>query len=531
VIYGDIKPEKRKQIVDFFNDPYNLEGQYVKVLIGALVMSESFNLHAVREAHILTYSNNYGSLNQVLARCIRTNSHVDLPESDRNVKIFIYASCVQEKPSEKSLSIEEIKYLNQEKYYLSIKKIERFMKEVAYDCYKLHDMNVRQEYKDYTEACDFEKCNYHCEVSPGDIEKFYKHPDASTYFMRGEFIEMELIEQIIRYAFRQLIAWSYDSLVAFIHKVNPLISIENIYMALYRINNSLNPLYNTNHIPGRLDFYKNYIIFVPINGSKNLPLDERFTVENIFQSVSISLNKEPEEAQFNLDDFIKRIEGHSTQAKVDRITSRLPNKEKQYIIEDVILSVQKTAKYSEKFTRFMLMYFKDYLITEEHLDTSQVSSVDILTIIDKYPKHIIGHFVADLPRCLDFTNGKWTDCDVRIYGKPTPKADMPINPVVLGFLDKDRAGNIVFKILLPSTEEVVNKRHIKRGLVCNQLNDKELLISLFKKLGKFEERYRHAKIRELCGRLEIELRQRKTEDQDYQWFYDYMEYKKLKTQE
>jgi helicase-like protein len=78
--------------IDGFNHPLNKDGEYVKVLIGSKVMSESITLKNVRHFHCITPHWNNTVTSQALGRVVRTGSHNDLAPEDRVIHAFIYCA-------------------------------------------------------------------------------------------------------------------------------------------------------------------------------------------------------------------------------------------------------------------------------------------------------------------------------------------------------------------------------------------------------------------------------------------------------
>lgn len=68
----------------------NLRGDVIRVLLITKSGSEGISLKNVRQVHLIEpYWNNI-RVDQVIGRAVRTCSHVDLPQKDRNVEVFTY---------------------------------------------------------------------------------------------------------------------------------------------------------------------------------------------------------------------------------------------------------------------------------------------------------------------------------------------------------------------------------------------------------------------------------------------------------
>ena len=78
--------------IEGFSHPENKDGEYVKVLIGSKVMSESVTVKNARHFHCITPHWNNTVTSQALGRVLRTGSHNDLPPHERVVNAFIYCA-------------------------------------------------------------------------------------------------------------------------------------------------------------------------------------------------------------------------------------------------------------------------------------------------------------------------------------------------------------------------------------------------------------------------------------------------------
>ncbi len=89
-ITGDSNDEKINRIVDFYN-----KGKY-KILLITSAGSESLDLKNTRQIHIMEPHWNESRIKQVIGRVIRYKSHISLPENERHVSIYRWASIFPE---------------------------------------------------------------------------------------------------------------------------------------------------------------------------------------------------------------------------------------------------------------------------------------------------------------------------------------------------------------------------------------------------------------------------------------------------
>ena len=163
IITGDNNSNTHlRNIIDRFNLPDNMNGNIIKVLIGSTVISEGFSLKNVQEIHVLTPHWNYSDTSQAIARGIRLGSHKDLINAGiiPIVKIYQHASTTEDG----TLSLDIHKYKVSENKDISIKSIERLLKESAIDCslnYERNKQSIQSE--DGSRECDYMNCDYVCD--------------------------------------------------------------------------------------------------------------------------------------------------------------------------------------------------------------------------------------------------------------------------------------------------------------------------------------------------------------------------------
>ncbi len=86
IYYGEQTEEKRNKIIDSYN-----QGM-INVLLITSAGSESLDLKNTRYIHIMEPHWNESKINQIIGRAIRYDSHIALPENQRNVTIVKWVS-------------------------------------------------------------------------------------------------------------------------------------------------------------------------------------------------------------------------------------------------------------------------------------------------------------------------------------------------------------------------------------------------------------------------------------------------------
>jgi hypothetical protein len=157
-----------KKILEVFNTSANRNGDFIQVIIGSEAISEGLSFKNIQNIYIATPAWNYASLDQTIARGIRFGSHADLgPDVTVNVHLYV------NRPRDPYvLCIDELMYQSCEAKDISIKQIERLLKEAAFDCALTKERNVKTP--NYSRACDYMSCEYKCHgVSDALIRKDY----------------------------------------------------------------------------------------------------------------------------------------------------------------------------------------------------------------------------------------------------------------------------------------------------------------------------------------------------------------------
>ena len=95
-ITGKESQEQRRINKEAFNHPNNLRGEYIQIILISSSGAEGISLKAVRQVHVMEPFWNYIRVDQVLGRAARMESHIDLPEGERDVEQYLYLSLLPE---------------------------------------------------------------------------------------------------------------------------------------------------------------------------------------------------------------------------------------------------------------------------------------------------------------------------------------------------------------------------------------------------------------------------------------------------
>ncbi|AYV79500.1 MAG: DEAD/SNF2-like helicase [Faunusvirus sp.] len=129
--HGDIDRPTRKHNQHAFNEPDNVDGKSIKIILLGPASTEGLSLMSVRQIHILDPYWTEVRIKQLIGRGIRMCSHKFLPIKERHVDIFRYSA--QRLKISKATADEFIMTLARNKQHL-IDTFLQTLKEVAVDC-------------------------------------------------------------------------------------------------------------------------------------------------------------------------------------------------------------------------------------------------------------------------------------------------------------------------------------------------------------------------------------------------------------
>lgn len=230
VLTGKISDSIISKLVDFFNSPSNINGDYLKVIIGSSKISEGLSFKEVRYCYILTPFWNNTETEQAIGRVIRLDSHDRLPPEERTLEIYRLAALPKPTDDNKKAkrvsvdnSIDMIMYKRSEDKDIQIKAVEKILKSSAIDCILNKSRNVRPTDMDGSKDCNYTNCDYKCLfVENIDTIQDIKQTDIifDTYnlYYANEIISE--IKQIIFELFRKKSAYDFEEMFIHLKKLN-----------------------------------------------------------------------------------------------------------------------------------------------------------------------------------------------------------------------------------------------------------------------------------------------------------------------
>ena len=330
---GEDLPEiKQKIIQEIFNSSDNIDGRHIKFILGSRVMNEGVTLKNLKEVHIIDVFFNIPKAEQVIGRAIRMCVHQDVINDDYkypSVNVYRYVAALNDK---NKLSTDELLYQKAELKYLTVKEVERGLKEVSMDCpLLLHANMFPEELKEYSNCvyptlenvkagkqicpalCDFKKCELKCDSTK--LNNLYWDSKKNSYkkLEKGDInyntfndelakYEIILIKNRIKDLYRFKHVYLYDEIKneikkSFIEHQAELFEDYFLDQALEDMmpktendfNNFKDTLYDKYNKSGYLIQRDKYYIFQPINDNEDITMHYRQNTD-LNQKNQVSIN-------------------------------------------------------------------------------------------------------------------------------------------------------------------------------------------------------------------------------------------------
>lgn len=522
----------------------NKYGEKIKLVIGTVVASESYNFKRIRQVHIIDPWHNNTRLYQVIGRALRTCSHYDLDESERNVTVFKY--CASGYKNEEIETSDETIYRRIERKDLLVKKIERILKMVSVDCLLNKELNLYGlDGKDGKRQCDYEKCEYKCQDEDKININEKKDLNYDTYNLYFSKPYISRAKKVIIDLFKFNFVLDLNSLTELIKNVDDKLTNEHIYEALDLIIKSKEIIidrYNrkgyiiyTNPYPDNTNIdSESYYIFQPLDITdtkiplyyKSTPLTIKYEKTPLDIDVE-NINKQIKRSYLSHSENVIKLNFDYTDAKIDNTINVLNNSD-IFTIGYIIDHVYNLKKKIALFERSVLLF-----ITNKKFANNKT----IKNIIESFLRYDIvfkindSQYAHNFDKYRYFNNGKWNDSTENEFVLFSKEKNNKVNDAIYrGYVEIDLKNNSSkFKIIDSTFENKVqnkvttkniqkviySKRNKLKGRECESYKLTELF-NFAKKLnidiieGEAKE--------DLCITIELYLRKLDYESKDTNYF-------------
>jgi hypothetical protein len=438
------------KIKKMMNDSNNVYGDYIQVIIGSDTTTEGFSLYNIQREHILTPFWNYTKIDQAIARGIRMGSHRFIKQEGLSpeVKIFQHASIPETKDSNDSIHLRMYKI--SEIKDISIKRIQRVLKESSIDCAFNIVRNKGNIYN--SRECEYQKCEYTCKgVNKDDLDLRKEDLDISTY-------NIYYSDDNIKYIIEKLKIIFINKFIISLEELKEVFSDYSIYQLL----NSMHHIISQNLIIknryGIDCFLKedsgNYFISTIINSN-----DKIITLNYTRKPV---LYKERKEFSYYIDIlktiyYDKYLDAITIPSISDsdfkHILSILDTYIKQDILEKCIISKYNGIKVNNIFRERVIEYFND------------------LKILEYTGEYIISSLTVN-KRQFNIKNKIWEDYSLNIsdFSRIQKILEPTTYKKYYGILEKAKIGEKEPEFKISFVNPIgtkVDKRTLSRGTVCS----------------------------------------------------------------
>lgn len=435
-----------------FNQYDNRHGQIISVILGSPKVSEGFTFKNVQSETILTPFWNYSETAQVLARGYRVGSHAALGD---NATLEIYQRVSI--PDSEMFCIDLYEYQLSEVKDVSIKGVERVMKESAFDCALTYKRNYVKGF-DGERLCDYTGCEYMCDgIDPNLLEDDGVTPnmlDYSTYELYYSSEQINKISDLVIHLFRDSFNLSLEVITNEIVSKLSTATPFQIMTALRRIIHDNVVIHDRYGLAAYLREQNNAYFLVGSLSVTGNTASQYYTSDPIHVT-TITFKEILAQMQSQSIRSVERACNSTTTTELATYVSVLPLRVQEIVIEACISSKELGLKVNTTFRDLALKCYEG--------------------AYEKIGKNWISHLLYEsdgILRCFDGTT--WTNCDTASTTKYLKKKEafehkMANSPYKHYGIVSEREGKRVFKIKDVSANEL-SKKHKTSGKVCSTWN-------------------------------------------------------------
>ena len=223
----DVNKKLLNELIEQTRSDDNTYGKNIMVVLGSDVITQGVSFFNIRQMHIMSPWWNFSKIEQITGRGMRNFSHKNLPESQRNITIFLHVSTIDSKVLNIQYIENNIITLDEYMYKISFQKkletagLEFELKKISIDCalnfhsnsflqssyneeYNIEDSSgnkrlIKIHDKDYSFECDLSKClsqKAKCNININD--KADNHTSFNVIEKNTQYIQ-EIIEKLYDY--------------------------------------------------------------------------------------------------------------------------------------------------------------------------------------------------------------------------------------------------------------------------------------------------------------------------------------------
>ena len=481
-------------LMNKINNPGNINGELVKVILMTPVAGEGLNFFNVREIHITDPWYHFNKMDQIIGRGIRNCSHKRLPIEERNVSVYMH--CSINDLTRETTDINTYKIATRKLYQCYI--VDEIIRNNAIDCSLFKNINyfpksmfklgyidiiTSQGKKIKYTLGDDEKIKPICKVdienikeqSYGFREETYKHLAINIQSKLKKYI-LESIHKNKRFIYYKDLKeyFNYIDLKILMHAIKisiyPNVIIDNLILLPHQDGIHIIDVIEDNPLKLQIISEIKNDEQIEIKDIKNDFYNKIMNIQNDnYYNAIISLYQSLDESTFKI--LINKIFKLPTLTKIDSFIESCFIKEGVLITPKEIPSIPSTNKYIG-FVNIFNEEFEPLLYNDDGINHKLLNQKQLQQLISNRK-------LIEKPD--DFT-----------------KETKPWGLIIPVFADKEKNTKInVFKLL---TAGVIYGK--KTGIVCSSLK-KEEHNSIFKQLNLYDDGKN--KKYSYCNKIAIEL--------------------------
>lgn len=375
-----------QDLVTRFNQPDNIYGEVIQVIIGSRKISEGFSFKNIQIEEIQTPWYNYSETDQAIARGSRLGSHRMLIEAGNDPKLQIYQRVAIPDPKvmPSSDSIDLRMYEISETKDINIKGMERIIKEASFDCALNYNRNAVTG-MDGKRDCEYMDCLYTCDGI--DFDKPV-HIDYSTYQLYYNNNSINNIIDRIKILFRDIFTMDlntisgyfteythFELLTALRKIINENIVIKNKYGFASYLQEEYNIYFLVDNLSVMGTFSSDYYTQYP-------HIKRVKTFKQIIKPIYIAY----------LPQIVNRLTTAKSMDDIRNTISKLPLSINEFLLESALLAQQRKIDTNIPLRNLILKYFNRV-----------VENIDGVTV-----SQLLYEEEEGILRCLK--DGVWSNC-------------------------------------------------------------------------------------------------------------------------
>lgn len=240
IAHSDIDRAVMNQSLAKFNSPDNSHGTSYMILVGSKIIKESYDFKDIQHLILTSLPVNIPTFLQVIGRCIRKNSHINLQLEQRKVSIYILVSTINTSlPHNDEISPEIYRYVDKLTDYIIIQNIEREIIRNAIDADLNRDIIMPPDLRAiYFPNGSSTPINMLGNLYYEPARLIPQGPSQDVTFITGKYYDEEIrtICFILKRLFMRQSVWTYEQLWAQVRappmgvEVNPALFSENNFI-------------------------------------------------------------------------------------------------------------------------------------------------------------------------------------------------------------------------------------------------------------------------------------------------------------